>query len=517
MLGTILLTYTAYPLLVFRMGGPLWGTSNFKSYHANMYTYLSKGVADYVAVWDFKDFFIPKGKHKNLREVLTAVESPSGPAPKFSDVSANSLIGAGTRGMADNDPHPFCYLLLRSEKTQIDKPELYTRSYQNQVTAVRQHDSVASQKRACIAYLSLHFHHTSPSQVNEVIRLDPWVGQQFTSGPERQSRRKGFENSIRPTRTIFHGSLYQASACRLPHGWNGCEKDNEVCIKSTSLVAGDTSSMMEDNRGIQYFDGMVTARDAKAMDRESDGVLSHLSFDERLIATTQREGRVRGEYATLYFPAVYAALESRGLVMPIELQETVDMTYERADSGWMPYTDFLSSVEGAERGGSKGMNPRLDLANDIDRDHSIYFSDILPPSYDSALDANVNVTSLPAFARDNSEVFLASVLERKADSWDLHVTTFMMCHALLVPDSAPGVEKDMKALRIGHRRDTLLSWSKTIHAFKNVTYLDSGTRAESPRYFCRIRTTSRHEPYIVQGELLFPQFNFRYNCMRCSM
>ena len=92
--------------------------------------------ADYVAVWDFKDFFIPKGKHRNLRELLAAVESPYGPAPKFSAVAVDSKTVAGMRGMADNDPHPFCYLLLRSEKTQINKPELYSRALQNQVPTV---------------------------------------------------------------------------------------------------------------------------------------------------------------------------------------------------------------------------------------------------------------------------------------------------------------------------------------------------------------------------------------------
>lgn len=348
--------------------------------------------------------------------------------------------------------------------------------------------------------------------MNEVIRPDPWLGQQFTYGPERQSRRKGFENSIRPTRTIYHGSLYQAGACQLPQGWNGCEKDNDYCIRNSTLVPADT-----DSRGTQYFDDSVTARDAKAMDRERDGVLSHLSYDERLSASTQHEGKVRGVYATTYFPLAYVALEKRGLVMPMELPEIEEVVQFKADLGWLLYPDLLSSIEGAVKGGLKGTNPRLDLANDMDKESGIYLSDILPSPYDSAHDAYVEASALPAFARDNSEVFLAGVMERKADSWDLHVTTFMMCHALLVPDTAPGVEKDMKALKVRHDKDTLLKWSRTIHAFKNITYLESGVRAETPRYFCRMRTTAKHEPYIVQGRYLSSQFDLCLNSTHCTM
>ena len=40
-----------------------------------MCTYYSKGVADYVGIWDFNEFFIPRGDHKNLLDVIKATTS----------------------------------------------------------------------------------------------------------------------------------------------------------------------------------------------------------------------------------------------------------------------------------------------------------------------------------------------------------------------------------------------------------------------------------------------------------
>ena len=42
----------------------------------NLCTYYSKGVADYVGIWDFDEFFIPKGENKNLLDVIKNVYRP---------------------------------------------------------------------------------------------------------------------------------------------------------------------------------------------------------------------------------------------------------------------------------------------------------------------------------------------------------------------------------------------------------------------------------------------------------
>ena len=79
-----------------------------------MCSYYSKGTADYVGVWDFDDFFIPRGPYENVLDLLKNIEYPS------TDVSQSSQGGLADSSSSDNQSHPFCYLLLASEDTYID-------------------------------------------------------------------------------------------------------------------------------------------------------------------------------------------------------------------------------------------------------------------------------------------------------------------------------------------------------------------------------------------------------------
>ena len=91
-----------------------WGKENSKSLYINMCSYYSKGTADYVGVWDFEDFFIPRGSNQNILDVLKAAEHPN------ADVSLTSLDVVKDKSISNNQSHPFCYLLLASEETYID-------------------------------------------------------------------------------------------------------------------------------------------------------------------------------------------------------------------------------------------------------------------------------------------------------------------------------------------------------------------------------------------------------------
>ena len=107
-------------------GGLKWGRDNVKNFHVNMCLYYSKGAADYVGVWDYDEFFQPRGSNKNLIDVVKAMESPTGPIAYFhpNNTDAIALHHAGwkpQRGMADGDAHPFCYLILHSVVTYIGK------------------------------------------------------------------------------------------------------------------------------------------------------------------------------------------------------------------------------------------------------------------------------------------------------------------------------------------------------------------------------------------------------------
>ena len=107
-------------------GGVKWDRDNIKIFHVNMCMYYSKGVADYVGVWDFDEFFQPRGANKNLLDVVAAMEPLDGPIVYDYPPDADPLVyfqGPFTprRGMADKDGHPFCYLILQSEVTYIEK------------------------------------------------------------------------------------------------------------------------------------------------------------------------------------------------------------------------------------------------------------------------------------------------------------------------------------------------------------------------------------------------------------
>ena len=157
-----------------------------------MCTYYAKGTSDYVGVWDFDEFFIPRGGYRTIPEVLNAMESPRHPLPYMYQKNTDSVKiyesgWKGGLGLADGDGHPFCYLLLNSE-----------------VTLVAQ--------KALLQPGDIKFDQLGPR----------WMGQRFNHGTEPFGHHLGFKKSLRPTRTIFQGGLHMAGACHLPPPWNGC-------------------------------------------------------------------------------------------------------------------------------------------------------------------------------------------------------------------------------------------------------------------------------------------------------
>lgn len=61
---------------LYSTGGLMWGRDNVKNFFVNMCTYYSKGVADYVAVWDFDEHFWPLGNNTNIMDVIRQIEDP---------------------------------------------------------------------------------------------------------------------------------------------------------------------------------------------------------------------------------------------------------------------------------------------------------------------------------------------------------------------------------------------------------------------------------------------------------
>ena len=202
--------------------------------------------------------------------------------------------------------------------------------------------------------------------------------------------------------------------------------------------------------------------------------------------------------------------------MLIELPEKGSKPFPLPDHTWVDNIIINSKIESAINSksiGSVWLDP-LDMKSvlsEIGLSEILYSNRSRPSSEDdipkgnnanlklqkSSVDYQLDgpeLASLPAFSTDYSEMFMASIIEREADSWDLHLTTFLMCHSLIIPDNT-----SRSALRIRNDKETLLSWSRAIVAFKEVRYLLSGAREATPRYFCKIKASDSSPSYTVQG------------------
>ena len=94
-----------------------------KVIYVNMCLYLTKGMVDYLAVWDIDEYFIPQLPHHSISDVIRAAEAPD---PLEITVGLAAHRGSG-RGWADDFNHPFCYLMLSSEVifSSLGYPEEY--------------------------------------------------------------------------------------------------------------------------------------------------------------------------------------------------------------------------------------------------------------------------------------------------------------------------------------------------------------------------------------------------------
>jgi hypothetical protein len=250
--------------------------------------------------------------------------------------------------------------------------------------------------------------------------------------------------------------------------------------------------------------GEVEQMSGVALGRE--GFLNHIRLKHQQDSPSEVQQPLR-RYQHFHFPRVYEALERRGLVGPLELPDKVvkPMPWQ-IQRGTDDYTVFLLRVEQLldQSPTSNGMIDTPDKNKTLFS--VIRVKDVLPPASSiSNLNASgtedvkfsisrAGFSSLPSFAPDDSELFLASIVEREANSWNLHLTTFFLDHRMLIKDPS-----NFSAQRIRRNVETYTTWAKALIAFRRQKYKASGARVEHPRYFCRITTSSSDRPYVVQG------------------
>ena len=127
---------------------------------------------------------------------------------------------------------------------------------------------------------------------------------------------------------------------------------------------------------------------------------------------------------------------------------------------------------------------------------------------------------LPAFAKDRSEVFVSSIIERSERTQELLVTTFMLCHFNL---EAGQLKKQNTLI---HPKD-VRHWGPLIASkSKHVVYKENGQREEKPteKLYCRIKNSdSAHYSYISEGITMPNRLsgdsnaNRRLDILRCPM
>lgn len=359
------------------------------------------------------------------------------------------------------------------------------------------------------------------------------MGQIFAHGHEPFGHAMGFKKSIRPTRTTFQGGLHLAGACRLPYNWNGCANKTNFCyhnMKPFSRLQVDKNLKLVDFHLNHYFDELVMEADARLIDSKAEGVLNHFQYRRQFIGASAGARAADGEYTTAYFSDVYEALERRGLVMPMELQEMCPKEFPKPDSTWLDHVvlndkiaiakaksktqahvwldpDDLNSalsqisLQDIMKGNTSTLTSTststsrrlvgIEVEAEADKpENPEFFMDYL----DRSRERNEDYAALPSFSTDKSEMFLASMIEREADSWNLHLTTFLMTPNMTKPD-----KQGLSTHNIRNDKETLKSWSKFIMTVDDVKYEDSGIRDPSVKYFCKIKATSADDFYTVQG------------------
>ena len=147
------------------------------------------------------------------------------------------------------------------------------------------------------------------------------------------------------------------------------------------------------------------------------------------------------EYTTQFYPAVKAQLEIRGLVMPFELPEISNKPFPEPDDTWVDISEVHRRIDAQKKNhttnsllleegegeGGKEVGGKTSEDDDKNKDKE--------DDKEGGIRWAAGFATLPAHANDLSEFFLASMIERVSDSWDLYVTTFLLQHDMLGLDS----------------------------------------------------------------------------------
>jgi hypothetical protein len=287
---------------------------NVKIFYVNMCLYLSKGLADYLAIWDTDEYFIPKPPNHSIMDVIRRADSQVPLTPLPSDVDPWAMVQTwkGGKGWADGEGHPLCYFMLSSEV--LYRPE----------------DSAPTSTMG-----------------------NRWVGSRFTREIETQRSNLKFKKAILPTRKIFQGALHMAGGCKLDFPFSGCERDhNGFCYLteqkhrygwSINLTEGGVYRRADWSME-QRFDGLIMDKDAKKISKDEEAVIYHFQV-HRSFHTSKSPASSTNEYSTKWFSNNVNSLRERGIELLVMIPYKLYDTGQQPDSKWIPFKQFYADVD----------------------------------------------------------------------------------------------------------------------------------------------------------------------------
>lgn len=307
--------------LVYGLLGMSMHRDNVKIFYVNMCLYLTKGMVDYLAIWDVDEYFIPMLPHHTIMDVIRA-QQPTKPMVPLVEADLDpwqlTKTWRGGPGWADGDGHAFCYLQMHSEV--LFRPE-------------------GSKARA--------------------DSVTPWVGMRFTREPETKMG-LAFKKPILPTRVIFQAGLHMAGGCKLEHPWSGCPADHpkeDFCLSTKFAHRYGYSIRREpvynatDFSFEQRFDGLIMDKDTRAIDEDTQAVLYHVQLHRHYFTSASHENSTN-QYVARFYPRVVRSLRAGGLELPVVLPTRLRSRGVETDEalGWQDFDEFYDAVKRGQTG-----------------------------------------------------------------------------------------------------------------------------------------------------------------------
>jgi hypothetical protein len=453
--------------LLYSFLGASLDRDNVKIMHVNMILYLTKGVVDYLAIWDIDEYFIPRLPYNNILEVIHAAESPVPlkPYPPETSLLELSHHFKGGRGWADGDAHPFCYLMIFSEVVYASQSDY------------------------------------DPDK--------PWVGDRLRHLPEKSGL--AFKKSIIPTRRIWQVGLHMHGACGLEPAFRGsnCDETEEFCyckndFERRGLYQSPDSNVIIPFANYQQLDASVYDRDAKALNIQTEATIYHFQIHRPHLTASVEALEGKGgnqslnEYVLRFYPRVRQELERRNFDLIVRLPDVSHhLDKQAAEASWLPLGEFYAKV--------------------IDHPDAANIRSSLPIN-PSKSEYHEFGCELPSFGKDFTELVFGAIIERDADSLSLHLTTFLISREQLA-------NKSKRIKNHAVRSDSMGAWAKAIHHAVQTSeiYTEYGTRKDGHVYHCRMANRHGSEIYTVKGIFIPNQLtpdanaNRRLDILRCPI